>query len=74
MQGHSTVLSRPAKQRTGNESEDNKVFSFDFSYWSHCQSDSHFADQQRVFDDLGAEVLKNAWEGMNTSPYVLNSN
>jgi hypothetical protein len=64
MQGNSTTLSRPAKLRTGNENEDNKQFSFDYSYWSHSPSDSHFADQQRVFDDLGAEVLKNAWEGI----------
>jgi hypothetical protein len=63
MQGQSTILTRPTKLRSGNDPEDLKQFSFDYSYWSHDPADSHFADQQRVFDDLGAEVLKNAWDG-----------
>jgi hypothetical protein len=64
MNGASTVLMKPTKQRTGNDNEDIKQFSFDHSYWSFSNDDPHYADQQAVFNDLGVEVLKNAWEGM----------
>lgn len=64
MNGQTTTLMRPSKQRTGNEGEDNKQFSFDHSYWSFSPSDPSYATQDVVFNDLGVEVLKNAWEGM----------
>ena len=31
---------------------------------------SKFCDQQKVFDDLGVGILKNAWEGYNTSLFA----
>lgn len=54
-----------------------KEFNFDYSYWSHDGSiedpatgllrkaspSSPYADQQTVFNDLGVEVLNNAWNG-----------
>lgn len=54
-----------------------KDFNFDYSYWSHdgftedpttgflskSSSNSIYADQQTVFNDLGVEVLDNAWNG-----------
>jgi kinesin family member 13 len=54
-----------------------KEFYFDYSYWSHDGfvedgdsgmmvpdgPGSKYADQQRVFDDLGVGVLNNAFEG-----------
>ncbi|OMJ85954.1 hypothetical protein SteCoe_12658 [Stentor coeruleus] len=54
-----------------------KEFNFDYSYWSHDGSiedpvtgmlkkaspSSNYADQQTVFNDLGVEVLDNAWNG-----------
>ena len=54
-----------------------KKFNFDYSYWSHdgftedpttgvlrkSSPDSIYADQQTVFNDLGVEVLDNAWNG-----------
>lgn len=55
----------------------NKRFIFDYSYWSHDgfvededtgffkpnSRDSVYADQTKVFDDIGRGVLNNAWEG-----------
>lgn len=55
----------------------NKKFVFDYSYWSHDQyledpdtglclkssADSQYADQTKVFNDIGNGVLNNAWEG-----------
>ena len=54
-----------------------KEFYFDHSYWSHdgfvedsqtgflskSSATSNYADQQAVFDDLGKDVLDNAWNG-----------
>ena len=56
-----------------------KDFVFDYSYWSHDgyeeelqvggylrpQPGSRYADQDKVFRDLGKEVLDNAFEGFN---------
>jgi hypothetical protein len=50
-------------------------FTFDFSYWSHdsfhidangvaVPDSDRYADQTRVFNDLGQGVLKNAFGGM----------
>ena len=56
-----------------------KEFAFDYSYWSHdgfveethpgaylkALPGSRYADQDKVFKDLGTEVLDNAFEGFN---------
>ncbi|EDO35613.1 predicted protein [Nematostella vectensis] len=58
-----------------------KEFTFDFSYWSHDgfredengylhPEDPKYADQRKVFDDLGAGVLRNAFEGFNCSLFA----
>ncbi|KAF2075782.1 hypothetical protein CYY_002915 [Polysphondylium violaceum] len=74
MNGKSTVLTRPAELRVNPTApptpEDEKSFTFDHSYWSFNSDDSHFATQKTVFDDLGVEVLKNAWEGFNCSIFA----
>ena len=45
------------------------TFTFDYSYWSHDRDslppDAPFATQRVVFDDLGKDVLENAWAGYN---------
>ncbi|XP_052801903.1 kinesin-like protein KIF28P [Mya arenaria] len=76
MNGHTTEIKDPENQK--NEP---KRFTFDFSYWSHDefteQSDgynepngSKYADQKKVFGDLGRGVLDNAWKGYNTSLFA----
>lgn len=45
-------------------------FTFDFSYWSHNKNDANFADNKRVFQDIGLGVLKNAWLGYNASLFA----
>ena len=58
-----------------------KKFAFDYSYWSHDDfnerddgyleaSSARYADQIRVFDDLGRGVLANAWDGYNCSLFA----
>lgn len=67
MQGPSTLITDP---QTGKE----RTFTFDHSFWSHdgfieepngflVPEGDKYADQFRVYNKLGKEVLDNAWEG-----------
>ena len=58
--------------------EETRTFTFDYSYWSHDEFEEEddglfvpvsekYADQRRIFDDLGAAVLTNANKGINCS-------
>uniref|UniRef100_H3B0I6 plus-end-directed kinesin ATPase n=1 Tax=Latimeria chalumnae TaxID=7897 RepID=H3B0I6_LATCH len=49
-----------------NPKEPPKSFSFDYSYWSHTSpEDPCFASQNRVYNDIGQEMLQHAFEGYN---------
>ncbi|XP_053307979.1 kinesin-like protein KIF1B isoform X11 [Spea bombifrons] len=61
MQGNSTSIINPK-----NPKEPAKSFSFDYSYWSHTSPDDpSFASQNRVYNDIGKEMLEHAFEGYN---------
>ncbi|XP_064423876.1 kinesin-like protein KIF1B isoform X2 [Latimeria chalumnae] len=61
MQGNSTSILNPK-----NPKEPPKSFSFDYSYWSHTSpEDPCFASQNRVYNDIGQEMLQHAFEGYN---------
>lgn len=49
----------------GKSSDGQKVFAFDKSYWSFDRGDPNFAGQDDLFDDLGAPLLDNAFQGYN---------
>jgi kinesin family protein 1 len=73
MDGNMTKITDPSSGK-------DKKFYFDYSYWSHDgftteddtgvlvkdSSSSIYASQRNVFDDLGIEVLDNAWQGYHT--------
>ena len=53
-----------------------RPFTFDYSFWSHDafktddigytikdSEDSNYADQEHVYNELGKQVLDNAWSG-----------
>eukprot|EP00163_Fabomonas_tropica_P030977 TRINITY_DN720_c0_g1_i9.p1 TRINITY_DN720_c0_g1~~TRINITY_DN720_c0_g1_i9.p1 ORF type:complete len:1000 (+),score=355.26 TRINITY_DN720_c0_g1_i9:680-3679(+) len=73
MEGKATTITNPEDQQT-------KTFSFDFSYWSHDGFDDidgvltantpKYATQRTVFDDLGVNVLNNAYKGFNCSLFA----
>ncbi|CAF4626294.1 unnamed protein product [Rotaria sp. Silwood1] len=78
MQGKSTFIIDPKAPQ-----DEPKQFSFDHSYWSHdgfvehpsgiLEADnslSPYASQQKVFDDLGRDVLKNAFDGFNCTLFA----
>jgi len=70
MKDSQTVLIPPPdaeeRLRKGGKSADGqKVFAFDKSYWSFDRGDKHFAGQDNLFNDLGAPLLDNAFQGYN---------
>ena len=78
MNGDTTIITDPA---TGME----KKFTFDYSYWSHDgfiedpttkmfekdSPSSNYASQTLVFNDLGLDVLDNAFNGYHTCLFCL---
>lgn len=66
MKDAQTILSVPDGHQ-GKNQKDNapKTFAFDRSYWSFNKSDSNYAGQNNLFDDLGSPLLDNAFDGYN---------
>ncbi|KAF9419313.1 kinesin-like protein Klp8 [Podila epigama] len=60
MDGNMTTITKP-----GHESQ-SKSFSFDHSYWSFDKNDPNYAGQQRLYEDLGVELLNHSFNGYNT--------
>jgi len=70
MKGNQTVLVPPSGPDSKLKSakavlEGTKTFAFDKSYWSFDKSDSHYAGQDSLFEDLGSPLLDNAFKGYN---------
>jgi kinesin family protein 1 len=66
MKSSQTIITNPAQLPKDGAPPDpsaQKVFNYDFSYQSFDTAIPDFANQEKVFNDLGLEVLKNAWEG-----------
>jgi len=60
MQGQATLIRNPVLEGQAAL----KSFSYDYSYWSIDESNpENFADQHRVFKDLGTNILDNAFSG-----------
>lgn len=60
MTGPTTVIRNPALEGPAAF----KQFSYDYSYWSIDESNpENYADQERVFKDLGINILDNAFTG-----------
>lgn len=64
MEGPTTYIQNPRAQP--GEPDSIKSFKYDYSYWSHTDvSDSNFATQNQVYNDLGIEMLEHAFDGYN---------
>ncbi|KAF9198852.1 kinesin-like protein Klp8, partial [Podila verticillata] len=60
MDGDMTTITKP------DSDGQQKSFSFDHSYWSFDKSDPNYAGQQRIYEDLGVELLDHSFGGYNT--------
>lgn len=78
MSGNQTVLLPPPASADGKASRlVAKTYAYDYSYWSFDgyvtepngylapAAGSRYCDQRRLYDDLGTDVLANAWNGYN---------
>lgn len=59
MTGQKTTIVNPKVDNNA------KTFTYDYSYWSSNQDDPNFADQEQVYQDIGVEMLRHAFEGYN---------
>lgn len=66
-----TIMTDPENQDSNNNK---KTFTFDYSFWSHNKNDSHFVDNDFVYNNVGKKVLKAAWEGYNSSLFAVSNN
>ncbi|KAF9941291.1 kinesin-like protein Klp8 [Mortierella alpina] len=64
MDGDMTTISKP--EGPDGAGGGSKSFSFDHSYWSFDKSDPNYAGQQRLYEDLGVELLNHSFNGYNT--------
>lgn len=75
MEANQVILAPPPNNDLDNKSalsEKGKPhsFTFDHSYWSHDPQDLRFVGQATVFNDLGQDVVKNAFDGYNVCVFA----
>ncbi|KAL4891260.1 P-loop containing nucleoside triphosphate hydrolase protein [Aspergillus ambiguus] len=58
-------VGKPKSQARGKVLED-KSFIFDNSFWSHNETDDHYATQEDVYNCLGEDFLDHNFEGYHT--------
>ncbi|KAL3272424.1 hypothetical protein HHI36_013906 [Cryptolaemus montrouzieri] len=63
MGGNTTTITNP--KLDAREKEGPKSFNFDYSYWSHNESDPEFSSQLLVYKDIGEEMLQHSFDGYN---------
>ncbi|OQR97293.1 hypothetical protein ACHHYP_12210 [Achlya hypogyna] len=47
-----------------------QAFTYDRSYWSFDPNHADYADQARLYEDLGTRVVADAWRGFNCSLFA----
>ena len=47
-----------------------KHFSVYITFHSFAAEDSHFISNQAIFEDIGKEIMENAWDGFNCSVFA----
>ncbi|XP_077352159.1 uncharacterized protein kif16bb isoform X2 [Festucalex cinctus] len=67
LEGNTIYLCKPSSIR--GDDKNTKIFTYDFSYDSSYKSPS-FASQEKIFNDLGHDVLKAAFEGFNACVFA----
>ncbi|KAK3837343.1 MAG: hypothetical protein J3R72DRAFT_197694 [Linnemannia gamsii] len=66
MDGNMTTITKPEGPDGSGGAGAAKSFSFDHSYWSFDKNDPNYAGQQRLYEDLGVELLNHSFNGYNT--------
>ncbi|XP_012730306.2 uncharacterized protein kif16bb [Fundulus heteroclitus] len=70
MKGDTTSIHKPSSGRGEKLKDRGKTFSYDFSFDSSDVNSPTFASQEKIFKDLGSDVVKAAFDGFNTCVFV----
>ncbi|KAF7661214.1 hypothetical protein LDENG_00266800 [Lucifuga dentata] len=72
IKGNTTSIFKPPPNgiRGDGLKDKGKTFSYDFSYDSANRGSPTFASQETIFQDLGSDVLKAAFEGFNACVFA----
>ncbi|KAK5853804.1 hypothetical protein PBY51_014930 [Eleginops maclovinus] len=70
MKGNSTSIYKPSPNRGDELKEKGKTFIYDFSYDSSNRGRPTCVSQEKIFHDLGSDVLKAAFEGFNACVFA----
>ncbi|XP_017268278.1 uncharacterized protein kif16bb [Kryptolebias marmoratus] len=70
MKGNTTSVHKPSSVRGDKLKDRGKIFTYDFSYDSTDRESSTFASQEKIFQDLGTDVLNAAFEGFNSCVFA----
>lgn len=57
--------SKDSSLALSDNKDDTRSFTFDHSYWSHVKEDHNYTSQEKVYEDIGAEMLEHAIQGYN---------
>ncbi|XP_057665128.1 kinesin-like protein unc-104 isoform X7 [Diorhabda carinulata] len=63
MSGNTTAITNPKAEPNTKDAQ--KSFNFDYSYWSHDETDAAFSSQLIVYKDIGEEMLQHSFDGYN---------
>ncbi|EME47788.1 hypothetical protein DOTSEDRAFT_69654 [Dothistroma septosporum NZE10] len=61
-----TTIEPPEATADSRKVLEEKKFTFDKSFWSHNESDAHFAGQQDIYASFGEEFLDHNFDGYHT--------
>ncbi|KAM4598804.1 kinesin-like protein KIF16B [Fundulus diaphanus] len=70
MRGGTTSIHKPSSGRGEKLKDRGKTFSYDFSFDSSDVNSPTFASQEKIFKDLGSDVVKAAFDGFNTCVFA----
>eukprot|EP00761_Pharyngomonas_kirbyi_P008531 gb/GECH01008543.1/.p1 GENE.gb/GECH01008543.1/~~gb/GECH01008543.1/.p1 ORF type:complete len:902 (+),score=194.95 gb/GECH01008543.1/:1-2706(+) len=63
MEGPNTWITDP-------ETEEEDLFTFDYSLWSHDVESEHYVNQDTLFQELGEKILSNSLKGYNACMFA----
>ncbi|XP_013861419.1 uncharacterized protein kif16bb [Austrofundulus limnaeus] len=70
MKGNTTSVHKPSSVRGDKLRDRGKIFTFDFTFDSTDKESPTFASQEKIFQDVGMDVLKAAFEGFNSCVFA----
>ncbi len=68
---HPSVVASSANKGSFDSSPaPDRVFNYDYTFWSASKNDSYFSNQESVFSQIGRPIIDNCLQGMNCSLFA----